>query len=270
VKLGLGLSKRNAGLPAPYVYFLDEYPGAAYAYSFRELNSTYTGACFRLRRASDNAETDIGFVEHYVDESAILSFLGPSFGHVVTWYDQSGNSVNKTQPTGGLQPVIAFSGVITKADGFVGMTSNIFTYGAKGMYNAVSGGGATSQAFNVFNEGVGSECLPATNTSSSASKFYGLMQPNANDPTLASGTPTYYRNGSVFTAPTRNTLYSAFNGNLSLLTTLNVDLSGWTESSSLYPGYRGIDGWNMEEIVYYTTAWGRATLEQNIINYYQL
>ena len=53
------------------------------------------------------------------------------------------------------------------------------------------------------------------------------------------------------------------------MTTDQVDLSGWTVSSSKFPGYRGIDGYNMEEIVYFTSA-SRTQIETNIKTYYAL
>lgn len=245
---------------------LDEYIGAAYAYSFRKLRAAYTGYCCRVRRESDNAETDIGFTNNYVDESAILAFCGASFGYVVTWYDQSGNGVNKTQTTAVIQPVICFSGVVTKADGFVSMRSNVDTYSAKGLVNTISTASTSAMAFNVMKVGVGSECLPATNTS--PVKFYGVMQPNASSPHTDAGSPTYYKNGTVFTTPTRNTLYTAFNGVFAVLTTYGMDVSTWSNSSSLYPSYRGIDGNNMEEIVYYTASANRAGIEANQMAYY--
>ncbi len=44
-----------------FVGLLDDYPSAAAAYSVRKLRSAYTGSAIRVRRASDNAEQNIGF-----------------------------------------------------------------------------------------------------------------------------------------------------------------------------------------------------------------
>jgi hypothetical protein len=47
-----------------FVGLLNEYPNAAVAYSLRLLDNTYTSDAIRVRRASDNIEQDIGFVNN--------------------------------------------------------------------------------------------------------------------------------------------------------------------------------------------------------------
>ena len=39
-----------------FSFLLDDYSGAAAAYSLRQLSSSYSGDAIRVRRASDNAE----------------------------------------------------------------------------------------------------------------------------------------------------------------------------------------------------------------------
>ena len=85
---------------------LDDYPGAAAAYSLRLLDSTYTGSAIRVRRASDNAEQDIGFDNNELDTTALATFCAGTNGFVKTWYDQSGNANYATQTTTGNQPKI--------------------------------------------------------------------------------------------------------------------------------------------------------------------
>ena len=41
---------------------LDTYPGVIGAYSLRKLSNSYTGAAIEVRRSSDSATQDIGFV----------------------------------------------------------------------------------------------------------------------------------------------------------------------------------------------------------------
>jgi hypothetical protein len=99
----------------PYVGLLDLYPNASCAYSVRLLRSAYTGKCIRVRRSNDNAEQDIGFVSGNLDTTSLASFCIGTNGFVTTWYDQSGNGYNATQPTASSQPQIVSSGsVITK------------------------------------------------------------------------------------------------------------------------------------------------------------
>jgi len=97
----------------PTNLLLDDYPGAAAAYSVRRLNSAYTGACMRVRRDSDNTEQDIGFDSNGdLDTSALATFVGSgNNGYVRYWYDQStaggtGSGNDAGQATATSQPQI--------------------------------------------------------------------------------------------------------------------------------------------------------------------
>lgn len=96
---------------------LDDYSGAYVALSLRLLDCNYAGSAIRVRRSSDNAEQDIGFVSNYLDTSAMKTFVGANNGLVVTWYDQSGNGYNATQSTAGYQPAIITSGAVNYNNG---------------------------------------------------------------------------------------------------------------------------------------------------------
>jgi len=89
---------------------LDLYPATA-AYSVRKLRTAYTGACMRVRRSSDNAESDIGFSGNDLDTASLLSIVGAGNGFVVTWYDQQGSN-NMTNSVLTLQPIVVNSGVL--------------------------------------------------------------------------------------------------------------------------------------------------------------
>lgn len=97
-------------------YLLDLYPNAAAAYSLRKLRNAYSGSAIRVRRSSDNAEQDIGFINNQLNISSLNSFVGASNGFVTTWYDQSGNNKNITQSTASNQPIIVTNGVIIRAN----------------------------------------------------------------------------------------------------------------------------------------------------------
>jgi hypothetical protein len=86
---------------------LDTYTGSAFAVSVRLLDKDYTGYCMKVRRASDDAEANIGFDSNGdLDTAAIATHCGSSAGYVSVWYDMSGNSNNATQSTTSLQPQI--------------------------------------------------------------------------------------------------------------------------------------------------------------------
>lgn len=93
-----------------YEYILDTVPGASLALSLRKLRSAYAGYCIRIRRSSDNAELDIGFVNNVVDIATILTFIGAGSGYIVTWYDQSGNANNAGQGSATAQPLFVVDG----------------------------------------------------------------------------------------------------------------------------------------------------------------
>jgi hypothetical protein len=97
---------------------LDTYGGAAAAYSLRLLDSTYTGSAIRVRRASDNAEQDIGFDGNGdLDTTALATFCSGTDGFVKVWYDQAGSN-DATQTTTGAQGKIydSVSGVFLDPD----------------------------------------------------------------------------------------------------------------------------------------------------------
>lgn len=90
---------------------LDIYPNAAAAYSLRKLRTAYTGSAIRVRRSSDNTETDIGFNNAGdLDTSALAAFVGNGNGFVTRWYDQSGNDRHATQTGTTEQPLAVSSG----------------------------------------------------------------------------------------------------------------------------------------------------------------
>ncbi len=78
---------------------LDEYPGAAAAYSLRLLNTDYTGDAVVVRRASDNTTQNIGFIDGELDTDTLDTFCSGTNGFVATWYDQSGNEYDSINAT---------------------------------------------------------------------------------------------------------------------------------------------------------------------------
>jgi hypothetical protein len=105
--------KRNV---SPYTQFrgiLDEYPGAAAAYSLRRLSGSYGGPLIKVRRSSDNTEQDIFPLGNgSLDTTSLLSFVGANNGFVTTWYDQSSGLNHLVQSDAAKQPSIVTSGVV--------------------------------------------------------------------------------------------------------------------------------------------------------------
>jgi hypothetical protein len=95
---------------------LDIYPGAAAAYSLRNLQgrSGKDSAVVRVRRDNDNAGQDFTATE--VSDGTLAAWVGAgNDGFVRTWYDQSGNGNDIAQTTFSKQPKIvdASGSVIT-------------------------------------------------------------------------------------------------------------------------------------------------------------
>lgn len=91
---------------------LSTYTGSSVAHSLRKLKTTYSGYAIKVRRSSDNTETDIGFSGEALDTNSLLTFVGAGNGFVTTWYDQSGNDKHATQTTASKQPQIVSSGSV--------------------------------------------------------------------------------------------------------------------------------------------------------------
>jgi len=82
------------------------YTQAVGAYALRRLFGAYTGAQVRLRRSTNNEETDVYFDKYgYPVNFDVETWLGGATGYVVTWYDQSSGANHVTQSTAGNQPI---------------------------------------------------------------------------------------------------------------------------------------------------------------------
>jgi hypothetical protein len=107
----------NLSLVEDVKYILDYdnyYSKLSIGVSLTRLTKWYTGACIRIRRSSDDNETDIGFSGSFVDKAAIEDFCGGGDGFVTIWYDQSTNNNNFTQATTDEQPKICDSGTFVE------------------------------------------------------------------------------------------------------------------------------------------------------------
>lgn len=75
--------------------------------------SSYTGPLFRVRRSSDNTETEIGALEDgSVDRAALLAFCGAGSGYVSVLWDQSGFNRYVQNVSVTLQPRIVNAGAL--------------------------------------------------------------------------------------------------------------------------------------------------------------
>lgn len=95
---------------------LDDYNGAAMAFSTRLLHTSYGASAIRVRRTSDSTEADIGFDSSgNLNGTALTSHCTGTNCFIAKWYDQSGNNRDATQTTAGAQPKIydSSTGILT-------------------------------------------------------------------------------------------------------------------------------------------------------------
>lgn len=92
--------------------------GAIAAYSLRRLTPQYKGPAIRIRRGSDNAETDIEFTSNgELDTAAILAFVGGANAFVTVWYDQSKIGLDQFRSIANQQPQIVSGGSLITDNG---------------------------------------------------------------------------------------------------------------------------------------------------------
>lgn len=112
----LSLLPRQAG-GAAWAGPLDDYATSAIA-AFSVTKAPFAGSeqrsAIRLRRSSDNAESDFGFVksgsDYVLDTAAISTFKGAATLYVRYLYDITGNGNHLEQSTAGSQPTFALTG----------------------------------------------------------------------------------------------------------------------------------------------------------------
>ena len=97
---------------------LDEFPGASAGFSLRRLTKNYLGPCIKVQKQGGST-LDIGFDQDgNLDTASMLTFAGATGTlDIDTWYDQSGNGYNLTQPELSKQPAIVLGGKLQLANG---------------------------------------------------------------------------------------------------------------------------------------------------------
>ena len=107
----LGLSKRIQMVSGGNSPLDAYYNNAVLGFSYYKLFKSYRGYCLRVRRSSDNAEMDFGFVNGYIDVAGIVAFCGNGNGYVSVWYNQYSLGNNAIQADTTKQPRIVNNGV---------------------------------------------------------------------------------------------------------------------------------------------------------------
>jgi hypothetical protein len=243
---------------------LDTYTGAAAAYSLRKLSSSYSGSAIRVRRASDNAETDIGFnVFGELDTVSLAAFCGSNDGFVKTWYDQSGSANDATQNTTAYQPKIVDNGTyLGELQYTIGDTHNIniSSITTRSIF-AVAETSALNGTFGVWGSLSGGNAFGLRETN----KFYD----NSNGISAISSAGLanlnqYYGFTSIInTAQTNNTIY---------VDGAQVATASGTATSSTLLEIARNSNVNWKELILYSTdeSANRTNIEDNINTFYSI
>jgi len=140
----------------PGIFILDTYSATA-AFSVRKLRSAYSGDSLRVRRSSDNAEQNIGFVSNELDTASLLSFVGTGAtdnGFVTTFYDQTGNALHIDQSVAVNQPKIVNAGVLVGLTGTGSTRSSLLFDGTNDtLYSLAINLGIATNGVQVYSVG---------------------------------------------------------------------------------------------------------------------
>jgi len=260
-RFGDPLSPRFTGL-------LDQYGGAAAAYSLRALSSGWlAGDVVEVRRSSDSTTQD--FTASQITNGDLVAFCGAGDGFVSTWYDQSGNANDAVQATTTSQPKIVDAGaLVTGGIDFDGVDDYLITAQSGQFSQPVS-------LFQVFS----SDALVAS----------GRFQIDASSTFMLSGgeSSIYYFAGYLLNSninfPTGgDTLHSVvFNGSSSTVfadgssvATGNVSSGAFQKTFSIGARRTGTQASNLsyKEFIIYNTdqTANRVAIETNINDHYSI
>ena len=263
---------------------LDLFPNAAAAYSLRKVRTDYDGAAIRVRRSTDNAELDIGFVDNDLDTASLLTFAGAGNGFVTTWYDQSLNGNDATQPISGRQSSIVLSGVLNTFSGkptTIGNTdTNYYTSystftGADGTYSTFIAAKLGSSFEGVATlRSISNEIFRFFNHSTTA---FRLQQWNNSGGTSVLLTPSITANSNAITSFIRSAdgMIVGINGLTNSVSGLGLGRKNVSERLTI-SGFDGGFGFGFEspfsEAIFYPSdqTANRAAIEENINDYYSV
>lgn len=185
-------------------------------HSVRKAVSGYAGACMRVRRSSDNAEQDIGFVGNDLDTATLATFVGAGTGYVRTWYDQSGNGTNLVQTVTSWQPLIRAGGTTYTQNGkpaiYFDTTSKYLTYGS---------------TINITSKYTISSVMNLT----AGTRQYGYGGSNSYF-IYTAGASTSHNNGNQFTI--NSGVYTLTKGSQILVETYRNRNTGWMYENGVY------------------------------------
>lgn len=221
-----------------------------------------------MRRDSDNATANIGFVGGELNTTYLNEFCNGANGFVTTWFDQSSNGNDATQTTAANQPKIydSISGIIEvngkpslyfdgTGDGLV--SSNLAGQVRLDTYFVVK---PNNDDFYLYPFGINGYGFIAVNNSTDTSLTDNY------------GTPSLYANSQLFTGTTAGQVHTFLNGT-KLVVHQNVSTTGWSTYSfgDYVSPFYNFDGYFSEFIAYDNDqSSNRTGIETNINDFYSI
>jgi len=246
---------------------------------------TYSGACMRVRRDSDNVEADVGFdsndelsltspisntsdAQSYTDFADFVDHTGtPANAFVRKWYDQSSNTNDAEQSTAGSQPKIydSSTGLITE----------------NGKPKILANDGDATLILSIASN-VGYDFYSVSRIETSDALFLGY-EGLANRFAIAAGSGGAYksseitvnssrRNGNSYTFTTRTQIHTDFSSQHLMYVDMDLDSAATGNLTLGYVHGGGFAMWSAQELIIYpnTVTHTPSDLETDINDYYQI
>lgn len=248
-------------------FLLDEYPGAAAAYSIRLLNGSYSGPLVRIRKDT-GGQPEKDFYPDSNNELSLNSsdgggttlgnWIANEDGYIVTWYSQTGSN-NATQSSASAQPQIISGGALNT----INSKPALITSGdiLSGTFSLTA---STKYIFSVIQRSGMNNFIVAS--SGGGSPFFGFGQNlGSNDSWSGFSSVNNSKNG-VSIANTRNDMYSEFSSQGLYTAVLDS-----TSMSNYSLGYNSsFEMPSMQEVIVYDSdqSSNQTGIETNINDFY--
>jgi hypothetical protein len=251
--------------------FLNKFSGASLGLSLDKLDKNYTGFCIKVRRSSDNAELNIGFVNNELDTASLLDFVGSGNGFVPIIYDQVGIN-DMTQTTANLQGQIVSSGSVILKGGKPCIIRSVNDNGGYLSTYSPNDGVAVKGMFYVGdNEGINNVTIFGSNT---GAPDYGFSAVSGSTSSFVDRNPTITLtklNGLTTTIETRDEAFTATNNQFLLYREIEFNF----DNNVLGLGYRqdnpsGSGMFTFQELVIFENTDDAVAKENNINSRYNI
>ena len=258
---------------------LDQYPGAAAAYSLRNLTIQSYAPVVRVRRSSDNTESD--FTATQISDGTLVTWVGAgNNGFVQTWYDQSGNGRHLAQISTVNQPQIVSNGslltegakatILHSASARWLFCDTSYSSAAHTVFNVVNvTGGGTARVLTVVYE----QAVFRGGAGTNEAQVYGAGLVATQ--TISNGWPrgTRYLFSTVF-AHADGDAFAYRNGSSIYSNTVGTGANATPSAYYLGGVSGGLEGFtgNVQELIIYANnqTSNRTAIESNINAYYSI